>query len=343
MAIFPEGTPNRLYCVRDIGAATVFTMIYVGAIEGVGRYLGPKHVYRMTDRQAQRTTPADRLRYAAAAVKPGFRGIGRRWYADTTRESIRDETLREGLMAMGAAIARADIPTTSSRPRYALTSSFSSLFDPALDGAPLRQATAAWQAANLSPGALARVQLLRQGVAATTEGVLISFPNGETRRMAAGPSSAIAKAVIEDFAPRFLIQPGVIWLSESRNKVVTQDDVLAASVGLNIQPDRNLPDLILVDLGAIEPLLVFVETVATDGAITTTRQRALHAIASGSRFGSRQIVFVTAYRDRSRPEFKKPVAALAWDSFVWFVSEPTSIMSLRDGSARSLRLADLIR
>jgi len=25
--IFPEGTPNRIYCVREIAAATVFTML----------------------------------------------------------------------------------------------------------------------------------------------------------------------------------------------------------------------------------------------------------------------------------------------------------------------------
>jgi hypothetical protein len=32
--IFPEGTPNRNYCVRDVAANTVFTMLYIGAVEG---------------------------------------------------------------------------------------------------------------------------------------------------------------------------------------------------------------------------------------------------------------------------------------------------------------------
>jgi hypothetical protein len=34
--IFPEGTPNRGYCTREIAAKTVFVMLYIGAIEGRG-------------------------------------------------------------------------------------------------------------------------------------------------------------------------------------------------------------------------------------------------------------------------------------------------------------------
>jgi hypothetical protein len=39
--IFPEGIPNRTYCVRDLAASTVFTALYVGAVEGSGRGESP--------------------------------------------------------------------------------------------------------------------------------------------------------------------------------------------------------------------------------------------------------------------------------------------------------------
>ena len=55
------------------------------------------------------------------------------------------------------------------------------------------------------------------------------------------PSSVISKAVVEEFTARFLKQPGVIWLSESRNQVVARDDRLAQAIGLAIDPGRNLP------------------------------------------------------------------------------------------------------
>jgi hypothetical protein len=111
--IFPEGTPNRNYCVRDVAAYTVFTMLYIGAVEGSGRFLGPKHVYRMTDQQAAKAERGARERYGREAS--AFRGA--RWYQDNAREAVRDETLREGLIPAGAVAVRADLPTTSSKPR----------------------------------------------------------------------------------------------------------------------------------------------------------------------------------------------------------------------------------
>jgi len=129
--IFPEGTPNRNYCVRELSASAVFAMLYIGAVEGTGRYLGPIHVYRMTGEQARRTREKERLFYAANVTKRGFQAPGSRWYADNTREPIRDETLREGLVAVGAVIARDDLPTTSSKPRYALKPEFARLSIPA--------------------------------------------------------------------------------------------------------------------------------------------------------------------------------------------------------------------
>ena len=69
----------------------------------------------------------------------------------------------------------------------------------------------------------------------------------ERLRLEPGPSSVISRAVAKDLAPRFSEQRGVIWLSESRNQVVARDDGLAQKIGLTIQPDRNLPGLILVD------------------------------------------------------------------------------------------------
>jgi hypothetical protein len=70
--IFPEGSPNRGYCTRELAASTVFTALYIGALEGSGVYLGPKHVYRMTDKQAGRVDQASRLGYATDILKSGF-------------------------------------------------------------------------------------------------------------------------------------------------------------------------------------------------------------------------------------------------------------------------------
>lgn len=329
--IFPEGTPNRTYCVRELAASTVFAALYIGAVEGADRYLGPVHVYRMTGEQAAKSDDSDRMGYISAVIKRNGHVSGSRWYADNTREPIRDETLRDGLVAIGAVTRREDLPTTSGLPRYALKLDFARLFDPTLDGPALETAIAQFQSAHLSKSALARVTIMRAGAAAGAAGVLVTFPNGETRQLAPGPSSFIAQGVIEVFAMRFLEKPAVLWLSESGNKVVLRDDRLAAAIGLRIEADKNLPDLILADLGPKEPLIVFIEVVATDGAVTPRRQDAIYTLTDAAGFDRKQIAFVTAYQDRESSGFKKTIPQLAWGTFAWFVSEPSHLVVLTRG------------
>ncbi|MCA0003725.1 MULTISPECIES: BsuBI/PstI family type II restriction endonuclease [unclassified Mesorhizobium] len=331
--IFPEGTPNRIYCIRELAASTVFAALYIGAVEGSGRFLGPVHVYRMTREQAALADDADRDAYAATVLRKNGAVAGSRWYADNTREPIRDETLRDGLVAIGSVLRREDLPTTSGQPRYALRAAFAALFDPALEGEALETAIADFQETHLSKGALARVTIMRAGAVANTAGIRVTFPNGDTRLLAPGPSSVIAQAVIEVFAKRFLAAPAMLWLSESGNKVVLRDDAIASAIGLKIEADRNLPDIILADLGRKEPLILFVEVVATDGAITDRRRDALHAVTDAAGFDRKQIAFLTAYQDRQSAGFKKTVAQLAWGSFAWFVSEPGQLLVLHDGAA----------
>jgi hypothetical protein len=260
-----------------------------------------------------------------------------RWYAVNTRESIRDDTIRGGFIANGVVMEREGLATTSPAPRYALRKSFAALFDPKLSGKALDKAVAAWQGENLTAGALARITMVRKGAVAGGKHVLVKFPSGETRRMAPGPSSVISKAVVELFAPRFLKIPGVIFLSESRNKVVSRDDDLAKSIGLEIKAEKHLPDIVLADLGPKHPLLVFVEVVATDGPVTKERKQALTKLAEAAGFPSMHLAFATAYLDRSDPAFKKTVDTLAWDSFAWFASEPDNLVRLCEGQPESVK------
>ena len=104
-------------------------------------------------------------------------------------------------------------------------------------------------------------------------------------------------------------------------------------IGLVIEPERNLPDIILADLSADRPRLIFIEVVNTDGHITEMRRDALLAYAGGARFPPEQVSFVTAYFDRGHQAFKKTVASLAWGAYAWFMSEPDRLLVLSDKPA----------
>jgi hypothetical protein len=341
--IFPEGTPNRAYFTREMAARVVFVMLYGGALERLGGWLGPKHVYGMSDAQAERLDEAERLAYGTNAWKPGFKHIGDRWYADTTREPIRDETLRDGLVRMGAAIQRTDVATTSGLPRYALRDDFAALFDPELQAESFAAAVTAWQSQHLDPLAVARISLLRQGAASATDRVEVVFPNRSVRQLQPGPSSVISKAVVEIFAPAFLYKPAVLLLSESGEKIVVQDERLISIFGLKIDRAKVLPDILLFDLEEGRELLVFVEVVATDGPISESRKQALLEITHGANIAPDRIAFVTAYRDRGEPAFKKTFGSIAWNTLVWFMAEPDHILVLREKpSLGAGRIFDLI-
>lgn len=324
-----------------MAAKTVFVMLYAGAIEGTDRWVRPDQVTKMTDAQARRADASSREKWSKHSLEPGgMKHLPGRWYAANTREPIRDETLRAGLVSVGAVVERLGLATTSAKPRYALAGAFCELLQkltgPSED---ISIAISAWRAANLTAHALNRINLLRRGtVGSPASGrVQVNFPNGEARLMLPGPSTIISKAVVEDFATRFLHQPGIIFLSESGNKVVARDDELASSLGLLLDYSRNLPDLILADIAPAAPKIVFVEVVATDGAITPPRKAALSEVAANAGLAPENIYYVSAFEDRGASAFRKLVSEIAWGTFVWFRSEPEKLITLREGQASELQ------
>lgn len=328
--VFPEGVDHRNYVIRDMAARTLYVMFYVDAIEGSGRWIRPSMVTDMTDKTAKDTKESTRLAWYDMMLSSKKAHSGERWYAPNSREPIRDETIRVGLIPNGAIIERA-LPTSSGLPRYALAKDFAALFGKALVGTSLTAAIAAWQAAHLSSAAKARLQVLKAGVTRSGSHVLVKYPNGTTHRLAPGPSSIIAKAVIEEFAPTFLKDPAVLWFSDSASKVRVADAELAGSLGLHIDPSRLLPDIILVDVGAgTQALFVFVEVVATDGPVSEHRKSELLRLAATAGIDSKRVLFVTAYDHRGGGSFVKTVANLAVPSFAWFRAEPSHLFINRD-------------
>jgi hypothetical protein len=331
--IFPEGTANRSFVIREISTKTIFVMLYTGAVEGSEVWIRPDQVTKMTDAQAKKADQAARQRWHLESLAPGkMKAVRGRWYASNTRESIRDETLRMGLVYLGAVAERENVPTTSSKPRYALKADFAALFDTRLSRQLLQKAVAKWQELHLGSLALARIRLRKRGAAAAAGGthVLVTFPNNESRQMSPGPSSILTKAVIEVFAKRFFSEAAVVFVSESGSKVVAEDEHFASSIGLRIESDKNLPDIILLDIGLPQPLLVFVEVVVTDGAIGPARYEALLGIATRAGIPKERVRFVSAFEDRGSSTFRRLSGELAWGSLAWVASEPDKLILFMD-------------
>ena len=342
--IFPEGIPNRNVMTREMAAKTVFVMLYVGAVARNNQWIRPDQVGRMTDAQATATAQRDREAWLQLSMQSSTGVIQGRWYAVNTREPIRAETLRDGLIRTGAVVEREGLATTSPRPRYALSNDFAALFNPGLTGDALTDAITRWQGGNLSANALARIAIIRGGAVALDQQVPVRLPNGEIRNLDPGPSSVISKAFLERFVPRFLTFPSLVWLSQSGTKVVEQDDQLAQAIGLNIEPDRILPDIILADVGLPKTMFVFVEVVATAGAVTESRRQDLLKMVTDAGLSEDQVAFVSAFADRDSQAFRQSGSGLLWKSFAWFMSEPEQILLMQDSQDKSepSKLSDLM-
>lgn len=335
--IFPEGTENRNYLIGEVAAKTIYVMFYAGALEGADRWIRPSQVTDMTDAQSISLDDLSRETWVKHMLSSKKKAPSQNpWYATNTRESVRDDTLRSGLIPLQAIVVRQGIPTTSPKPTYALQYEFSILLSKSIKDQALIDAIDDWQKKHLSTIAINRLKIMKHSKSQNAGSVQITLPDGAIRTLEPGPSSHISKAVIEEFAPRFLKTPHVLWLSESGNKVVAQDEMLTKELGLNIDPSRALPDIILVDLGAetsgADMLVVFTEVVASDGPVDRKRKEVLTLLAKDAGFDHENLAFLTAFLDRSSQPFKKSVSELAWGSYAWFASEPDFIVDLKEHS-----------
>lgn len=212
------------------------------------------------------------------------------------------------------------------------------LFDPDLQGAALEIAIDSWRESNLDPHVLKRMALAASGVFEREGDMEVRLPNtGQVFRLPIGEASVITKAVCEVLAWRVAERPVVIHLSMSDVKKRPELAKNAEMLGLSIDPQAALPDVIIADLPKLGKLrLTFIEVVHTDGPITELRRAALLDIARKAGVPSQHVNMITAFEDRSVGIFKKRFSELANQSSVWFRTEPDMLMRMENLPARKV-------
>ncbi|MGO9379164.1 MAG: hypothetical protein ACLP29_11545 [Dissulfurispiraceae bacterium] len=226
--IFPETMPDRGILVGIMAARVIFVFLYGGFIEGHGRYLRPSHVYFFTKEQAAKNSDAERTDWLSVATRPGNRPEGERWYADTSKETIRDDLMRNRLLPLGIMHKRTGEATTAMTPINFISADFAALFDPALTDEEVKLRSITWQEEHLDQATLQRMALRAKGIQTKDGDVFIEMPDGTRIRISGGPSAPILKGLIEDYATKHLQRPAVLWLSASDKKSYPQGLVARA-------------------------------------------------------------------------------------------------------------------
>lgn len=143
----------------------------------------------------------------------------------------------------------------------------------------------------------------------------VSMPDGVTIELSAGGQNTLIRAVIEEFAPRFIREPKVLLVGDAANKELIPDESALGALGIALPPRGKAPDVLIHD-GARDWLIV-IEAVTSHGPVDQKRKNELSALFEGSRAG---LVFVSAFPDRGT--FARFHGAIAWETEVWIAEVP---------------------
>lgn len=143
----------------------------------------------------------------------------------------------------------------------------------------------------------------------------VQLPDGSSVQLSAGGQNTLIRAVVEEFAPRFVRNPQVLLLGDAANKELISDNKALAELGIDLPERGKAPDVLIHD--ARRGWLIILEAVTSHGPVDQKRKNELADIFADTPLG---LVFVTAFPDRKT--FAKFHAVIAWETEVWIADAP---------------------
>jgi len=143
----------------------------------------------------------------------------------------------------------------------------------------------------------------------------VRLPDGATIELSAGGQNELIRAIVEEFAPRFVQQPKILLLGDAADKEVLIDVATMAALCIHLPPRGKAPDVLIHD--AARDWLIVIEAVTSHGPVDQKRKNEMTELFASARPG---LVFVTAFPDRKT--FARFHAAIAWETEVWVADAP---------------------
>lgn len=234
-------------------------------------------------------------------------------YAENTRESIRKSSLKR-LVNHGLAINNKDNPTrptNSGSNNYCLTDEFYKILKST--GSERKQLVLQW---NKSHG-----NIVKQ-LADLKHEISVKFPNSKQFKLSPGPHNILEKHIVEDFVSKKIKKPEMVYLGDTRNKMLYVNDKLVKKLGITLDEHDKLPDVIAWSHKSKR--FYVIESVTSVGPVEESRKKEIDGVLnkkSSKRYG---IIFITAFLDRKT--FRKFSDIIAKDTYVWIASEPDGLI-----------------
>jgi type II restriction enzyme len=142
-----------------------------------------------------------------------------------------------------------------------------------------------------------------------------------TVTLSEGKHSALIAAIVEDFAAYFTPAGKVIYLGDTGQKWVVNEEEYMAGLGIVVDPHGKMPDVLIHLKDDGRDWLVCIEAFHSVGEVNAKRVDELRALFAGCRPG---LVFVSAFTDKAT--FRGAVADIAWETDVWIREAPTHLV-----------------
>lgn len=234
-------------------------------------------------------------------------------YAPNTRETVRRQTMHQFVQA-GLVLYNPDEPlrpVNSPRAVYQVSPEALTLIR-AFD-------TLQWHAQ------LTAYMSEQQGLAARyanerdLQRVPVTIAEGQTIHISPGEHSLLIKAIIEDFAERFVPGGKLIYAGDTGDKMGYFDRAQLERLGVRVDSHGKMPDVVLYY--PERHWLLLVESVTSHGPVDGKRHEELMTLFEGSEAG---LVYVTAFP--SRAVMARYLSDIAWETEVWVADAPTHLI-----------------
>ncbi len=236
-----------------------------------------------------------------------------RQYAPNTRETFRRQTMHQFVDA-GLAVPNPDDPS-----RPVNSPKFCYQIEPTALKLLRVYGTPAW-ADNLKTY-LRSVETLKQRYARARElkMVPVTLAEGQEVYLTPGAHSKLVKAIVDEFAPRFVPGGYVIYVGDTGDKWRYFDEGALRALGVTVDVHGKMPDVVIHHVE--KDWLVLIEAVTSHGPVNAKRREELAALFQGARSG---LVYVTAFLTRS--DMARYIGDISWETEVWVQEAGTHLI-----------------
>ena len=138
-------------------------------------------------------------------------------------------------------------------------------------------------------------------------------------RLSPGEHSKLIRAIVEDFAPRYVPKGVLVYAGDTGEKWGYVDEKLLKKLSVVVDSHGKMPDVVIFDRK--RNWLLLAEAVTSHGPMDPKRHGELARLFSNSTAG---LVYVTAFPNRAT--MARYLGEIAWETEVWVADAPSHLI-----------------